>query len=125
MRDNPHSAVHYMVPESLTGHSIKGWTNKETWTRYLKVLRFQFIKPLLPPNDFFDEANRIYLFIDSYRAHSCADIIGITTELNIDITVIPEGMADIHQPLDNKIFGIVKAKSRAFMTNRIAEDRKN
>ena len=94
----PHSAVHYMVPENLTDHSIKGWTNKETWIRYIKVLRYQFIKPLPPPNDFFDETNSIYLFIDSYRVHFCAEIIGIATELNI-----PEGMTDIHQPIDNKI----------------------
>lgn len=76
----------------------------------------------MPLIDFYDERNRIYLFIDAYRVHKCEEIVDIATELNIDVTVIPEGMTEVHQPLDIKLFGIMKAKSRAFLTSRIAED---
>ena len=58
--------------------------------------------------------NRIYLFIDSYRVNKCPEIVDLTTELNIDITVIPSGMTDKHQPLDVGLFGILKAKARFF-----------
>lgn len=116
------STIETIVPRSFTDHSLKGWTNVPTWSNYLKALRFKFIKPLPDPVPFYDERNRIYLFIDSYRVHKCPEIIDLATELNIDVTVIPEGMTDLHQPLDKKIFGILKAKARSFLTNRICDD---
>lgn len=63
----------------------------------------QFIKPLPPSNDF------LMREISLYRVHSCEEIIDISTKINIDITVIPEGMTDVYQPLNNKIHWIVKA----------------
>ena len=85
-----------------------------TWSKYLQLVRYYFVKPLLPPINFFDERNRIYLFIDVYRGHKCQEIIDLATSLNIDITVIPSGMTKVHQSLDVKIFGIMKQKARAF-----------
>ena len=58
------------------------------------------------PVPYYDKKNKIYLFIDSYRVHKCREIIDLSTELKIDITVIPEGMTDKHQLLDAGLFGI-------------------
>lgn len=102
-----------ITPESLTDHSPKGWTNRTTWSNYLKALRYKFIKPI-DGIDFYDVRNRIFLFIDAYRVHKCEEIIDLAAGLNIDVTVIPEGMTEVHQPLDIKLFGIMKAKARAF-----------
>ena len=87
----------------------------------MRALRYIFIKPITSI-DFYDVRNRIFIFIDAYRVHKCDEIIDLAAELNIDVTVIPEGMTEVHQPLDIKLFGIMKAKARAFLTTRIAND---
>ena len=111
------SRVHdedFFQPSSLTDHSAKGWTTRATWKRYLHSLRYKFINPL-PRVDFYDQSNRIYLITDSYPVHNCQECLDYALSLNIEIIKIPNGMTDLLQPLDKKIFGILKAKGRSFI----------
>lgn len=55
-----------------------------------------------------------FLFIDDYGVHKCDEIIESDAYLNINVTIIPEGMTEVHQPMDIKIFGIMEAKARTF-----------
>lgn len=42
-------------------------------------------------------------------------------DLNIDPVTIPEGCTDIMQPLDHRIFGVMKAKQRSYLEKRLTE----
>lgn len=49
-------------------------------------------------------------------------MLDFATWFNMDITVIPECMTEVHQPLDIGIFGIIKSKARCFLTQKICDD---
>ena len=44
-------------------------------------------------------------------------MLDFATWLNMDITVIPECMTEVHQPL-----GIIKSKAKYFLTQKICDD---
>lgn len=111
----------YIKPESYTDHSIKGWTTRSTWKRYLYALRYKFIKPLKNTH-FYDVKNRIFLIADSYSVHNCEECIEYARALNIQIIQIPSGTTDLFQPLDKKVFGVLKAKARSFINQILCKD---
>lgn len=108
-------------PKSYTDHSPKGWSTRATFKRYLFALRYIFIKPIEGIH-FYDARNTIYLLADAYKVHYCDECLDYAHSLNIQIIKIPEGSTDIFQPLDKKIFGILKAKARQFCNQIISDD---
>ena len=105
---------------SYTDHSQSGWTTRETWGNFLHKVRNDFV-PLLPDTQQNDPNNRIYLLSDSYRVHNSPDANTLAESLNIELVPIPPGTTDACQPLDCRIFGVLKAKARFRMTKRIAD----
>ena len=109
-----------LTMRAYSDHSIKGWTTRDTWKRYLNALRYRFIKPT-DGLEFYDQRNRIYLLTDSYPVHICDECVEYANALNIDIIQIPKGTTDLFQPLDKKIFGILKSKACAYI-NKVRSD---
>jgi len=53
------------------------------------------------------------LVLDCFRAHIDEKVKKLANDLNIELIIVPACGTGIYQPLDRKIFGIVKAKLRA------------
>ena len=108
-------------PQSLTDHSLSGWTTLPTWLRYLYTLRYTWC----PPNK--DQAinsikNRIVLICDSYPVHFSKEAKEFADLLNILLVQIPEGLTDTFQPLDYRIFGVMKNQSRSYLNMKIVAE---
>ena len=88
-------------------HTESGWVNNQAFSFYLHKLR-----------EYFDDNEPIHLLMDLYPAHMTPDIRREADELNIVFHIIPAGLTDFYQPLDRKIFGILKAKARKFFRMR-------
>jgi len=121
----------------LTDHTPSGWTNADSWARYLNFLR-KYI-----PNDpeKTPEQNKIYVICDSYKPHFPSekkkkknknkkndneeeeeenpDPVSIAlSENNIELIKIPEGTTEQCQPLDCRIFGALKSHARKILTEQ-------
>jgi len=53
------------------------------------------------------------LVLDCFRAHIDEKVKKLANDLTIELIIVPACGTGIYQPLDRKIFGIVKAKLRA------------
>ena len=82
-------------------HSSNGWTTASTMVSYLKWLSNKM------------EKKPFVLLLDVYRAHKDPKVIREAKKLNIKLIYIPSGGTGLYQPLDRKIFGIVKAKLKS------------
>jgi hypothetical protein len=51
--------------------------------------------------------------MDQFSAHTTNPVLSIAAELTIEIIWIPEGAAEIYQPLDRRVFGALKSKGCA------------
>lgn len=110
-----------ITPFTLTDHSSSGWTTVPTWLRYLFHLRYN----ISPPNkheDFYCDKNTIVLLCDSYPVHFCQEAMEYSKILNIKLVKIPEGATAQLQPLDFKVFGVLKNESRAFLNAKMQRD---
>ena len=124
---NPLYEVHYLglerqptfIPDALTDHSPKGWMNRDVMFHYLDWLR-EMIPPL-EGTHLFDWENTIILFADAYKVHHLPEIDQHAWSLNIIIIKIPEGTTDQCQPLDCRVFGILKNQAKAYYNARVAE----
>ncbi|KAK8845055.1 hypothetical protein M9Y10_021231 [Tritrichomonas musculus] len=108
-------------PQSLTDHSLSGWTTLPTWLRYLYTLRYTWC----PPNkdqDINSIKNRIVLICDSYPVHFSKEAKEFADLLNILLVQIPEGLTDTFQPLDYRIFGVMKNQSRSYLNMKIVAE---
>lgn len=79
-----------------------GWTNEEITIRYLK-----YVHKNLAHN------TPCALILDVYPAHRTQKVIETAGRLKIELIYVPANGTGIFQPLDNKIYGIVKSKLRA------------
>lgn len=61
-------------------------------------------------------------FPDSYRVHFCDECMDFARALNIHIIKILEGTTGLYQPMDKKIFGILKSKVRSFINKSICDE---
>lgn len=82
-------------------YSKSGWTTEAVMLQYLKHLR-----------DFLGHGERICLILDTYAAHRTASVKQKAEELNIELLFIPPGCTDACQPLDVKVFGVLKAYAK-------------
>ena len=89
-------------------HSPNGWMTNEAFQVYLKKLREHF------KND-----EPIHLILDCYKTHKSEVTRDLAKILNISLHFIPPGMTDAFQPLDRKIFGIVKAHAKRLYRQRV------
>lgn len=79
--------------------SKDGWTNEDIMIKYLN-----FLNSIHP--------DKCALILDSFRAHMTQKVKEYASTKNINIIQVPSNGTGAYQPLDRKIFGIVKAKLR-------------
>ena len=85
-----------------------GWVNEEIVLRYLKHL-----------HDNWSKGQPCALIMDCYKAHHTLNVIKKADDLNIQLIFVPANGTSIYQPLDRRIFGIVKSKLRSFAKSDI------
>jgi hypothetical protein len=81
--------------------SINGWTTSDVMCSYLEHLR-RDIHPTDP----------ICVIMDTYSAHRNDLVKARATELGIRLEFIPPGCTDLLQPLDRRVFGVLKSSGR-------------
>jgi len=81
--------------------SSNGWTNVSIMEQYLKWISFVM------------KAERFALIVDCFKAHINEKVKKLAENLGIELIIVPACGTGIYQPLDRKIFGIVKAKLRS------------
>ena len=89
-------------------HSENGWCTKETFKDYLIGIREYY--------NFCEET--IHVICDGYKAHISDEVIEFSKLNNIQLYFIPHGFTDQLQPLDVKIFGILKSTARRLFMER-------
>jgi hypothetical protein len=82
-------------------HSPSGWMSQQPFCDYLHFL-----------NEI-RQGENIKLVLDQYTVHISAESRRLASELNIDLITIPRGGTGRFQPLDRRIFGIMKSKGRS------------
>ena len=117
---NDHVENKFFYAKYYSVHTLKGWTNGESWKVYLLNLRYKYLPPVNSSN-FYDRSNRIYLIINRYGSHKTEEIDDFAINLNIDIILIPRGLTHIYQPLDFMIFGMVKSRQKSFMNDQASK----
>jgi hypothetical protein len=91
-------------------HSESGWQIEDTFETYLVHLReYMGVGP-------------IHLVLDCYTAHNTGRIRKVAEQLGITLHYIPPGLTDELQPLDRKMFGVLKAKAKALFRRRLHDD---
>lgn len=95
----------------LRTFSEKGWTDNTTFYGYLNYIR-----------SLFDEGE-IHIILDVFSAHRSDEIKEAAKELGIILHFIPPGFTDLFQPLDAKIFAIIKGYIR-HMIRQFLKDEK-
>ena len=88
-------------------HSESGWVTDEVFSYYLHKIR-----------EHFNDDDPLHLVMDLYPSHMTDRVLQDAKDLNIIIHIIPAGLTDVYQPLDRKIFGILKAKARYYFRMR-------
>lgn len=90
----------------------RSWTTKETFKLYLLGIR-----------DYYNFPNEIlHIILDCYKVHISEKIIGFAENNNFKLYFIPHGYTDRLQPLDVKLFGILKAYARRLFLERYRND---
>jgi hypothetical protein len=84
-----------------TATSISGWTNSEVMCRYFELLRVHL-----------DPDGPLVLVLDTYSAHRAEAVRAAAAIWNIELLFIPPGCTDRLQPLDRKVFGVLKGYAR-------------
>lgn len=95
----------------LRTFSEKGWTDNSTFYDYLNHLRSQF------------EDGEIHIILDVFSAHRSVETKKAAEELGIHLHFIPAGYTDLFQPLDARIFAILKSYIRHMIRNYLREDK--
>ena len=95
----------------LVGHSKKGWTTVDTFSEFLMAVR-----------EHFRDDDPVYLLLDLYSVHKTQEVRQLAASLNIVLTFIPPGMTDAYQPLDRRVFGVLKQYLRLLWRRAYHED---
>lgn len=94
----------------------QGWMNESIMIRYLNHLHEKIAahKPCA-------------LLLDCFPAHRTPNVKAIAKELGITLIYVPANGTGLYQPLDRRLFGIVKAKLRSLAKSKIfnGKDRYN
>ena len=82
-------------------HTESGWMSSGGFLEYL-----QWIREVV-------QNEKIYLLVDQYPTHFTEDAKVAAQKMNIILIPIPKGGTDRYQPLDRRIFGIMKSMGAA------------
>lgn len=85
-----------------------GWVNEEVVLKYLHHL-----------HDNWSHGQPCALIMDCYKAHHTGKVIRLAGNLNIELIFVPANGTSIFQPLDRRVFGILKSKMRSFAKSNI------
>lgn len=94
-------AGYHLPPEVRTSISQSGWTTTDVMCGYFERLR----------RDLFPEGPLI-LILDTYSAHRAQVVREVAHLWEIQLVFIPPGCTDTLQPLDRRVFGVLKAYAR-------------
>ncbi|KAK8864948.1 hypothetical protein M9Y10_010475 [Tritrichomonas musculus] len=72
--------------------------------------------------EFYSIKNKIVLLCNSYPVHFSKEAKEFAQELNIQLVQVPEGLTRIFQPLDHRVFEVLKNQKRSFLNMKIVED---
>ena len=86
-------------------HSIGGNTNEECMLHYLQLVK-SWVK---------DQS--CALLLDRYKAHITPKVKNEAKQLDIKLIYIPTSGTDIYQPLDKKVFGVLKSMGQSSFDN--------
>ena len=95
----------------LVGHSETGWSTVDTFSEFLLAVR-----------EHFNDDDPVYLLLDLYSVHRTDEIRQLAESLNIVLIFIPPGMTDQYQPLDRRIFGVLKQYLRLLWRREYHDD---
>jgi hypothetical protein len=108
--DRVHATQIGDVTGHWVGHSPSGWQTEGTFSDYLRQLSACH------------GGRPFHLILDKYAAHRTNQVQALAADLGITMHLIPASCTDQLQPLDRRIFGILKAKARAKFYNAIGND---
>jgi hypothetical protein len=97
------ASVHQIASES-------GWTTSEVMCDYFGYLR----------HDLYREGPLVVI-LDTYSAHRAQDVRAVAQAYEIDLVFIPPGCTDRLQPLDRRVFGVLKSFARQLWRRRYHE----
>lgn len=100
------------VGDHMKTFSENGWTTKETFKLYLLGIR----------NFYNFTSETIHIILDGYKVHISEEIIEFAESNNFKLYFIPHGYTDQLQPLDVKLFGILKSYARRLFIERYRYD---
>jgi hypothetical protein len=93
----------YCLPPAVWGLvSESGWTTTQVMVQWLSALR----------QNLFPDDRPVAVILDTYAAHRCQEVRTAASNLNIELIFIPPGCTDLLQPLDRRVFGVLKSKAR-------------
>jgi hypothetical protein len=90
-----------LPPEVWTATSQSGWTTTDVMCRYFQLLREHLY-----------HTGPLVILLDTYAAHRAAATRDAAARLQVELVFIPPGCTDRLQPLDRRIFGVLKAHAR-------------
>ena len=91
-------------------HSPDGWSTSDVMIHYLDWIRKRV-------------GERIFHILwDLHASHRAADLAQWATEHDLGLTFIPAGQTDVWQPLDRKIFGVLKKKAKTLFEERVSNE---
>jgi hypothetical protein len=90
-----------LPPEVWAITSESGWTTIEVMCEYFRLLRTH-IYPTGP----------LVVLLDAFSAHRSPITKAVAELFNVRLVFIPPGCTDVLQPLDRRVFGVLKARAR-------------
>ena len=94
-------AGYHLPPEVRTCTSESGWTTTDVMCAYFAMLR----RELFPHGP-------LVVILDTYSAHRAQVVREVAQLWGIELVFIPPGCTDKLQPLDRRIFGVLKVYAR-------------
>jgi hypothetical protein len=95
-------AAYDLKDDVWKSHSESGWTTSNVMCGYFAQLRQKL----------FPDADPVLVILDTYAAHRSAEVREVAALWGIDLVFIPPGCTDRLQPLDRKVFGVLKSYAR-------------
>ena len=98
------------ISPHVSSHSEASWMTTACFEEYLRMIRQQY-----PDND------PLFIIVDSFSVHKAQSAMTLAAELNITLKLIPPGMTNLLQPLDLRIFGVLKSIGGAHLRRMVQE----
>jgi hypothetical protein len=96
------------VTPHWVSHSTSGWMMEEVFEQYLGLLRHYYL-----------DGSELYLMLDSNSAHRTEGVEKRSRALKVRLFFIASVMTDILQPLDRKVFRVLKASAKQLFLHRV------